>query len=142
MPETLAWRDLLPWRHPFLMIDRMVECRPGDRILTVKRITGGDPSVSPDDGGFPRMLLIEALGQTAALLFRMSYPDAPADSLPMLGFVRASFQGAAGVGDEVALDVRSIKMTRSGGVFEGAARRDDEILAEAELAFASAEARS
>jgi 3-hydroxyacyl-[acyl-carrier-protein] dehydratase len=137
MHERPAWRELLPWRHPFLMIDRMVDCRPNERILTSKHITEGDPSVSPESGCFPDVLLLEALGQSAALLFRLSYPDEPPDALPLLGFVRASWLQPARVGDEITFDVRSLKMTRTGGVFEGVALRDAVRLAEAELAFAS-----
>jgi 3-hydroxymyristoyl/3-hydroxydecanoyl-(acyl carrier protein) dehydratase len=120
------------------MIDRLVECSPSERIRTAKRIAAGDPAVDADAGSFPDVLLIEAMGQTAALLYRMSYPDAPADALPMLGFVKASWKAGARVGDEVTFDVRSIKMTRGGGVFAAEARRGAELLAEAELAFAAA----
>jgi len=140
MRETQEWRDLLPWRHPFLMIDRMVECHPNERILTAKRISIGDPSVSADEGYFPDVLLIEAFGQTAALLFRLSYPDQSADTLPMLGYVRASWTKAARAGDEVFFNVRSVKMTSNGGVFAAQARRDTDLLAEAELAFQAAPA--
>jgi 3-hydroxyacyl-[acyl-carrier-protein] dehydratase len=136
MTDRTAWRELLPWRHPFLMIDRMVDCKPNERILTAKRITGGDPAVSPESGCFPDVLLLEALGQSAALLFRLSYPDEPRAALPLLGFVRASWMQPARVGDEVTFDVRSLKMTRTGGVFEGVALRNADRLAEAELAFA------
>jgi len=136
--ETRDWLALLPWRRPFLMIDRMVECVAGERITTRKNVTSGDPCVGGAGEGtptFPAVLLLEGMGQTAALLYRLSYPEESGRPLPLLGFLQASLIGSAGPGDAVQFDVRSVKMTRSGGVFEARASVSGELVAEAELAF-------
>ena len=123
------------------MIDRMLECEPHDYIVTLKGVTSGDSIAgdSSEPGGFPAVLLLEGLSQSAALLFRLSY-DVPAGELPLLGFLKASLaEQGAHPGDAITFTVRSVKMTRKGGVFEGQARIDGgEVIAEAELAFAAA----
>jgi hypothetical protein len=86
------------------------------------------------------VLLLEGLSQSAALLFRLSY-DVSTNELPLLGFLKASLaeQGARS-GDRVTFDVRSVKMTRSGGIFEGLAKIEGgATIAEAELAFSAAD---
>jgi 3-hydroxyacyl-[acyl-carrier-protein] dehydratase len=136
--DARACLSLLPWRHPFLMIDRMLESEPHRRIRTLKRITYDDPSLCPGDDGavwFPSVLLLEGMAQSAALLFRMSYSDSSPETLPMLGFLQASWSGSARPGEDVIYDVTASKMTRSGGVFEGRAFRDDSVIAQAQLAF-------
>ncbi len=129
---------LLPWRHPFLLIDRVVECAPHRRIVTERRISTGDPFVgesAEQHPWFPSLLLLEGLGQTAALLYRVSYVGEEAAPLPLLGYLRASLHGSARAGDLVTFEIRPAKMTRRGGVFEGRALDGITPLAEAELAF-------
>ncbi len=133
---------VLPWRYPFRMIDRMVECEPGRKIVTDKRVTAADPMTGPDRAqpALPSMLLLEGLSQSAALLYRLTYTDAPGSVLPLLGFLKASIE-TRGVypGEAVTYTVRAIKMTREGGVFEAEAAVDGEAVARAELAFKATE---
>ncbi|MCP3981935.1 MAG: hypothetical protein GY716_21745 [bacterium] len=128
---------LVPWRQPFLMVDRVDECTPHERIVTRKTVSADDPLVSRSEW-FPSVLLIEAMSQSAALLFRLSYGDEVSTERPLLGFLAANLEGTAPVGSEITFEVRSVKMTRNGGVFEGQASVSDETVATAELAFSSA----
>ena len=131
--------DILPWLYPFRMLDRMVELDPHRKVVTVKRISAGDPVVAGDGAGgvgfFPSVLVLEALSQSAALLFRLSYGADAAAGSPMLGHLKASFTGAAAPGDTLELTVIAIKMTTRGGIFSGAARVEGVVIAEAELGF-------
>ena len=128
---------LLPWRPPFLMIDSLVECTPHERIVTRKRVSASDPLVTRE-GALPRTLLIEGMSQSAALLFRLSRPRDAEGTIPMLGYLNASLAGTALAGQSLLFEVRSVKMTDRGGVFEARARVDDVIVARADLAFMAA----
>jgi 3-hydroxyacyl-[acyl-carrier-protein] dehydratase len=133
-PERLL--ALLPWRQPFLMIDRLLECEPQRSIVTLKNVTANDPVA----GGFPGVLLLEGMSQSAALLFRLSYEGEAAETLPMLGFLRASLSERSVLpGEAVTYRVRAVKMTRTGGVFQGRASVERRIVARAELAFKAAD---
>ena len=131
---------LLPWRPPFLLIDRMLDCDPHRRILTVKNVSAGDPvlgGLASRQTGFPSVLLLEGMSQSAALLFRLSLGESVSGTFPLLGFLKASFERRQALpGDRIEFDVRALKMTRAGGVFEASAAVSDGPLAEAELAFA------
>jgi len=139
----------LPWRQPFLMIDRMIECIPGRRIVTIKTITGEDGMVRGYDAGglFPGALVLEGMSQSAALLFLLTYPEPAAryridpvgggGLLPMLGLLKARILDLARPGDSIIYRVASMKMLRGSGMFRGVARVDGRTIAEAEMSFAS-----
>ena len=131
--------ELLPWTWPFRMIDRMVECEPHRSIVTIKQLPANEGEGGVSREGFPGVLLIEGMSQSAALLFRLSYDDIKA-TRPLLGFLKASLPSrVVWPGDVITFSVGSMKMTRTGGVFEAEATLDGEVIATAELAFAMRE---
>jgi len=133
---------LLPWRHPFLMIDHLVECVPHQRILTTKTVGGLDMldlAHRPGTAVFPGLMVLEGLNQTAALLFQLSYGRIEDSMVPLLGHLKVAFPGSADPGDEITFEVRAIKMTPVSGLFEGAARVAQRTIAAGDLAFAVGE---
>ena len=131
-------RALLPWSHPFLMVDRMLDCVPHERVVTLKRVTAGDALAESGDWDglhFPATLVLEGLSQSAALLFRLSYGPDALSGAPMLGHLSATLAGAPQPGDTIEYTVRAIKMTSRAGIFAGVARVDGVEIATAELAF-------
>jgi 3-hydroxyacyl-[acyl-carrier-protein] dehydratase len=136
-PETDI-HSMLPWSHPFRMVDRMVSCVPHERAVTCKCVSAGDAVMPRGDGRevfFPSVLVLEGLSQTAALLFRLSYgPDALVRA-PMLGYLDAKIRGSAKPGDTLTYTVTAVKMTRRSGIFEGVAHVDLTLIASTELAF-------
>ena len=131
--------ELLPWKHPFLMIDRIVACQEHREIRTLKLVAGDDLLTlahQPGQAIFPGAMVLEGMNQSAALLFRLSYGRIEPSRLPLLGFLRAAFPGSAAPGDTIEFTIRAIKMTPTHGLFEGHAAVDGREIAEAELAFA------
>jgi 3-hydroxyacyl-[acyl-carrier-protein] dehydratase len=56
----------LPHAYPFLLVDRVLELRPGSSAAAVKNLTRDDPLLDAD-GQLPPVLLVEALAQVAGL---------------------------------------------------------------------------
>ncbi|MCG8914797.1 beta-hydroxyacyl-ACP dehydratase [Actinokineospora sp. PR83] len=69
-------KALLPHRHPILQVDRVLELEPDRRIVAVKAISGAEPCYADlgadGDHAYPASLLLESLGQTAAVLWLRS----------------------------------------------------------------------
>jgi len=59
----------LPHAFPFLLLDRILEVRPGQLAIAMRRVTADDPLAEPD-GCLPPVLLAEALAQCAGVAVR------------------------------------------------------------------------
>ncbi|WP_433241196.1 3-hydroxyacyl-ACP dehydratase FabZ family protein [Streptosporangium sp. CA-135522] len=115
MREHADIRAILPQRYPLLLVDRVLELHPGKSIRTIKAITGTEPCYAGlQDGAesrcydYPRSLMIESLGQSAALLWLDGRAPA-ADDDQVLMFVGARnyrFEGTAHPGDVLRHEVR------------------------------------
>lgn len=135
-------RRLLPWAHPFLMIDRVLSCEPPVRIVASRNVTASDPLTQvpgPEGPGLPGTLVVEGMSQSAAVLFQQSYQALPPGAVPLLGSLRASWDRPARPGEVLVFTVTAVKMTSRMGIFLGEASVDGVRIAEAELAFSVAE---
>lgn len=70
-------QDLLPHRYPFLFVDRVTTLKPGHSAEGIFRIKGDHPFINRVGGVsvFPATLVVEALGQLAALCIRYARGD-------------------------------------------------------------------
>ena len=69
--DIMGVMRLLPHRHPFLLVDRVLECRKGDSIRAIKNVTANEPFFPghfPHRPVMPGVMIIEALAQTAGIL--------------------------------------------------------------------------
>src|SRR5436190_22368678 len=125
-PLQLTFEDvrrLLPQSHPFLMVDKVVELVPGERIVAQKNISGNE---SFFEGHFPGMaimpaaLILEALAQATILLVRKSAELAAAGAPPdpavyLFGAVHARMHRPVFPGDVLQLEVKLLKLYGEGG---------------------------
>jgi 3-hydroxyacyl-[acyl-carrier-protein] dehydratase len=61
----------LPHRYPFLLVDRVLECKSGESIRAVKNVTFNEPFFTghfPERPVMPGVMILEALAQTAGVL--------------------------------------------------------------------------
>jgi 3-hydroxyacyl-[acyl-carrier-protein] dehydratase len=145
MAESLGFeevRRLLPQAHPFLMLDRVEELVPGERIVAVKNVSGNE---SFFQGHFPGMaimpaaLVLEALAQATIVLTRRSAelqgraPDP--DFVFLFGSVHAKMHRPVLPGDVLRLEVKLLKMFAEGGAADGRAVVDGRLCTQAEMYF-------
>jgi len=145
-PLTLTFeevRRLLPQTHPFLMVDKVVELIPGERIIAQKNISGNETFF---EGHFPGMaimpaaLILEALAQATIVLVRKSAElaaqGAPPDpSVYLFGSVHAKMQRPVFPGDVMKLEVKLVKLFGAGGAADGVATVDGNPCTSAEMFF-------
>jgi 3-hydroxyacyl-[acyl-carrier-protein] dehydratase len=61
----------LPHRYPFLLVDRVLECKPGESVRAIKNVTFNEPFFTghfPERPVMPGVMILEALAQTAGIL--------------------------------------------------------------------------
>jgi 3-hydroxyacyl-[acyl-carrier-protein] dehydratase len=134
-------RDILaalPHRYPFLLVDRVLDYRPGERLRALKNVTFNEPFFQGHFPGHPVMpgvLIIESLAQACGLLVHVSRKDdGSKNALYYLVKVdKAKFTRIVGPGDQLILEVELKRMIRSMGLFYCVAKVDGKAVAEAEL---------
>src|SRR3990172_5939423 len=89
-------KKLIPQRFPFIMIDRILEVDPGKHAIAVKNISGNDMVFLghfPEKAIMPGALILEAMAQTAIILFAISSKSESRDKTPLyfFGSVKARF---------------------------------------------------
>jgi 3-hydroxyacyl-[acyl-carrier-protein] dehydratase len=128
----------LPHRYPMLLVDRVLELVPGERIVALKNVSINEPFFPghyPHHPVMPGVLVIEAMAQAAALLSFKSMGE-KSDEKSVYYFVgidAARFKRPVVPGDQMILEV-SVKATRRGiWKFSAQAKVDGQVAAEAEL---------
>jgi len=146
--ETLDIYEILehlPHRYPFLLIDRVIECKVGERLVGYKNVTYNEPYFQghfPNKEVMPGVLIIEALAQaTGILAFRTNGEVPDENSLYYLvGVDGVRFKQPVIPGDQLKLEVDLIKTKRGVWKFNGVASVDGKMVCTAELMCAEREA--
>ncbi|MSQ69718.1 MAG: 3-hydroxyacyl-ACP dehydratase FabZ [Betaproteobacteria bacterium] len=130
--------DHLPHRYPMLLVDRVIECDPGKRILAMKNVTINEPYFAghfPHHPVMPGVLIIEALAQAAAILSFRTLGTKPDDKSVyyFVGIDRARFKKPVVPGDQLLLDVTLERTMRGILKFAACARVGETLVAEANL---------
>ena len=133
-------KKLIPQRFPFIMIDRIVEIVPGKHAIAVKNISGNDMVFLghfPEKAVMPGALIIEAMAQTAIILFATSGKNDSRGEKPLyyFGSVKARFLHPAVPGDQLRIRVENVKSLPNGAYVSGEAFVDEKKISEAELVF-------
>ena len=128
----------LPHRYPLLLVDRVLECIPGERIKGVKNVTVNEPFFQghfPNYPVMPGVLIIEALAQVSLILFYETIDRLPDDKsiIFFAGIDDARFKRQVLPGDQLLLESIERRLVRGVGKFSVRASVGEELVAEAEL---------
>jgi len=133
-------KKLIPQRFPFIMIDRVLEIEPGKHATAVKNISGNDMVFLghfPEKAIMPGALILEAMAQTAIILFATGGKNGSDNKNPLyfFGSVKARFLHPAVPGDQLKIRVENVKTLPTTVFVSGEVFVDDKKIAEAELVF-------
>ncbi|GAB3034973.1 3-hydroxyacyl-ACP dehydratase FabZ [Oleiagrimonas citrea] len=131
-------QELLPHRYPFLLVDRVIELEPGERVVAIKNVSMNEPFFQghfPNHPVMPGVLVIEAMAQAAGTLIMLSN-QSNSDTNPLFYLAKvdkARFSAKVVPGDQLRLEVRLKRMLRGMGLFEARAVVDGNEVASCEL---------
>ena len=129
--------NLLPHRYPFIMIDRILELVPGEKVVALKNVTINEPFFQghfPGSPIMPGVLMIEAMGQAGAVLAAESLPEEEQGSLIyFMGMNKVKFRKPVVHGDQLILEMKFLKQRAKVFKMSGMAFVDEKLVAEAEL---------
>lgn len=130
--------EILPHRHPFLLIDIVEELEPGVRAAAKKCVSYGEPYFAghfPGEPVMPGVLIIEALAQTGAVAI-LSVEENRGKTAYFAGISAAKFRQKVTPGDVLCLETEIIRQKGPLGVGKATARVDGKVVCTAELTFA------
>jgi 3-hydroxyacyl-[acyl-carrier-protein] dehydratase len=135
-------RRFLPHRYPFLLIDRVLDCVPGETLTAIKNVSVNEPFFTghfPETPIMPGVLIIEALAQATGLLgFRTMSEEPSADLLYMLvGVDDVRFKRQVVPGDQLMLKAKVERQSRVIWKFSCEASVDGQIVTTANLLCAA-----
>jgi 3-hydroxyacyl-[acyl-carrier-protein] dehydratase len=135
--EAADIMTILPHRYPFLLIDRVVEIEPGQRVVAMRNVTANEPQFTGHFPGRPIMpgvLLVESLAQAGAVAV-LSFPANRGKLVLFAGIDACRFRRIVVPGDTLRLEITVEKLGRVSGRARAVATVDGEVAVEATLSF-------
>jgi 3-hydroxyacyl-[acyl-carrier-protein] dehydratase len=139
--DILKILDLLPHRYPFLLVDRVLECRSGESIRALKNVTYNEPFFPghfPVRPVMPGVMIIEALAQTAGILAFVTSGIVPNAErrFYFVGIDKARFRKPVEPGDQLLLSAKLERSFKGIWRFSTVARVGDDEVAHADMMVA------
>jgi 3-hydroxyacyl-[acyl-carrier-protein] dehydratase len=129
-------QKVLPHRHPFLMVDAILEMELRKSILGLKNVSIEESYFQghfPGNPIMPGVLIIEALAQTGGFLLLQEFEDREKKLLYFVAVDEARFRRPVLPGDKLYLAVTVLNGRGDFFKMRGEARVDGELAAEATL---------
>jgi beta-hydroxyacyl-ACP dehydratase FabZ len=131
-------QKIIPHRFPFLMIDRVIECKPNEKLVAVKNVSVNEIYFRghfPSEQIMPGVLIIEAMAQAGSVYFYFSKNLQGKDLIYYLAKAEARFHHPVIPGDQLVIEVTSVKLLPKAGFVKCKALVAEKLVAEAEIGF-------
>ena len=130
-------QEIIPHRHPFLLVDCIEELEPGVRAVGYKCVTFNEPYFQghfPQEPVMPGVLQVEAMAQTGGLLVLNSVDEPERYSTYFMKIDGVKFRQKVVPGDTLILRLELLAPIRRGiSTMKGYVFVGDKLVSEAEF---------
>jgi beta-hydroxyacyl-ACP dehydratase FabZ len=129
---------ILPHRYPFLLVDRVLELEPGQRIVAVKNVTLNEPFFTghfPGEPIMPGVLIIEMMAQAGGVMM-LALEEHKGKLAYLAAVEKARFRKPVLPGDSLRAEITMLKGRSGMGWVKATAHVGEKLVCDAEIAFA------
>lgn len=131
-------QKVIPHRFPFLLIDKVLDLQPNVKLTAIKNVSVNEPYFVghfPEEKVMPGVLIIEAMAQAACVYFYYSKDLQGKNLIYYLARVEAKFSAPVTPGDQLRIEITTVKMLPRAGFLKAQAFVKDKMVAESEIGF-------
>jgi 3-hydroxyacyl-[acyl-carrier-protein] dehydratase len=136
--DYTAIERILPHRYPFLLVDRITELVPDQRIVGIKNVSLNERYLAHREGEAPVLpptILTEAVAQVGAIMI-LAKPENRQKLIFFMGIERVRYRRPVRPGDVVEIEATVRRLRSRVGVLQGIARVDGAVAVEGTMTFA------
>lgn len=141
--KDIQWiREVLPHRYPFLLVDRVLEIIPGERLVALKNVSANEDFFNghfPDSPVMPGVLIIEGMAQAGGILLLQSLDNRDDVWMYMMSIAKARFRRPVVPGDQLRYEIEVLRYRKAHAKLGGKAYVGDDLVAEAIVSSALVE---
>ncbi|MBD1908567.1 3-hydroxyacyl-ACP dehydratase FabZ [Funiculus sociatus GB2-A5] len=131
-------QKILPHRYPFLLVDKIIEYVPGERIVGIKNVTFNEPHFQghfPGKPIMPGVLIVEAMAQVGGVVLTQML-ESKSGLFVFAGIDKVRFRRQVIPGDQLVMTVELLWIKqRRFGKMQARAEVDGKLATEGELTF-------
>ena len=127
---------LLPHRYPFVLVDRIVDITPGEKLTAYKNVSINEPFFQghfPNQPVMPGVLVLEAMCQAGCFLVLNSVDNPMEKNMFFSSLSDSRFRHPIIPGDQLRLEMVLEKFRLGTALLVGKAYVDDKLVAEGKL---------
>ena len=120
------------------MIDRVIDLVPNEKLVAIKNVSVNEAQFQghfPDEKVMPGVLMVEAMPQAGCIYFYYSKNLQGKSLIYYLAKVEAKFHKVVVPGDQLRIEVRTVKLLAKVGFLACKCFVGDELAVEAEIGF-------
>jgi len=135
--DARAIQKIMPHRYPFLLVDRVIDIIPKERVVAIKNVTLNEPFFVghfPDHPIMPGVLIIEAMAQAGGILLLNTVDNPEEKVVYFMGMDEVRFRKPVLPGDQLRFELDMIQYRKGGACkMQGKAFLGEDLAAEAIL---------
>jgi UDP-3-O-[3-hydroxymyristoyl] N-acetylglucosamine deacetylase/3-hydroxyacyl-[acyl-carrier-protein] dehydratase len=134
--DTNAIMRIIPHRYPFLLVDKIIDLKPGETIVGIKNVTINEPFFQGHFPGHPIMpgvLIIEGMAQTGGIIL-LNQLDDPSEYVAYFASIdNVKFRKPVLPGDTLRYELKVLSLKRNLSKMHGEAFVGGEKVAEGDF---------
>ena len=137
-PQEVNLKKVLPFRSPFLLIDKLLSYKQDKEIVAEKRVTGKEWFLKghfPGNPVMPGHLIAEAMAQTCALFFK-NMVEGDKDKIFYLASSKIRFFRIVKPKDRMIIRAYPVRLFSRAGIFKAEVHVKNKLAAKGEFSIA------